>query len=988
MTEAYGVDTSPTATATSAGRRPAGFSRGAASLVFAWLLSVAIALLTGAAAVILLLVVLLMAVCAGVASGWWLLRGACVESVTAPPIVDHGDDMQWRLAVRSRTAVYVRLRVDDLQVAEGWAAPGVAQLPGTTPRRGLYDTATVQLSGAGRPGIFWWRRSAALTFGPLVVAPRADVEAARVVRAESSRDEHLARSLHPGRDEVDGVRSWRDGDELTAVHWPSTLRAGEFVVRQRHRDVDERWVVIADATTPDSDTAAARVRTAAELGLAAGATVAVRVGADDGELTVLADRDAVRRWCAAFRPMAAAPVEPRWRRPLHLPAPEPDEPVTALARWMVAAAMLPPLVMMLQPLRYGALPIAVVAAMIALGAALSQLRAARYRPLRQLVGLAASLAAGAALIDLSAITSVVNSLRFLLPQLLVTLVVMQGFECTDRRAARISLACATMLTAYAAGIRVDPDLTAWLAIAITGIVVAWQSITRTDRRRARASRARAQGVSITRHGRTGVSLIGAVLATVALLAVIPIPEGPAQLTLPSWIDDYRPTPGDGGLVTATGSPLLGGASGGDRTGAGGVGGYPGFSPTMDTALRGDLGDDVVLRVRSPYPDYWRGQTFTEFDGRVWTVDSEVGTLSDGVDHPIGVTNGDVPRLDDDELIQTFYAEVDQPNIVFAAYRPERVLLEAPLWRRPDGALRADVVLPAGSAYTVVSRRKDVTAAGLRADGDIVDQRTPSQFLALPESITDRTLALAQELRRATTYDTILAIQAWLETNVEYTLDAPVPPEGADAVDDFLFRSQQGFCEQIATATAMLLRSLGVPARIATGYVPSERDAVAGVWISRARDAHAWVEVRFPSFGWVAFDPTSSVPLAGDAELGTIGGALVQSIADAIGRHLPVVVATILFISLAVIGGQLLRRWWHRRRRGRWGLLQDRFVAAALARGAPANAANAELATVFDEPRAAAIAAALDASAFDAAWVDDDAWFTRVAADLAALGQRG
>ncbi|MEQ1699699.1 MAG: transglutaminase-like domain-containing protein, partial [Ilumatobacteraceae bacterium] len=218
-----------------------------------------------------------------------------------------------------------------------------------------------------------------------------------------------------------------------------------------------------------------------------------------------------------------------------------------------------------------------------------------------------------------------------------------------------------------------------------------------------------------------------------------------------------------------------------------------------------------------------------------------------------------------------------------------------------------------------------------------------------------------------------------------------PPSDADAVDHFLFESQQGFCEQIATATAMLLRSLGVPARIATGYVPSERDAVAGVWISRARDAHAWVEVRFPTFGWVAFDPTSSVPLAGDAELGTIGGALMKSIAEAIGRQLPIVLGALLAISLVVIGVRLVRQWWHRRRRGRWGLLQDRFVAAALARGAPPTAPNAELAAVFDEraaTAAASVAAALDAAACDADWVDDDAVFTRVAADLATLTQRG
>ena len=962
--------------ATSTRRRPAGFSRGAASLVFAWVLSVAIALLTGAAAVIMVLVVLLVALAGGSITGRWALRGARVESVTTAMVADDGDELTWHLRTTARGVLFARLLIDGEQVAEGWVTAGSTVLPGAAPRRGVHDTAEVRLSAAGRPGIFWWRRTFAVQFGPLAVAPRPATSTAPIERAASSLLEPLTTSPLVGRDEVDGVRTWRDGDELTSVHWPSTLRSGEFVVRQRHRSVDERWIVLADPTATDPDLEAARVRTALDNGLAAGATVAVQVGSTE-PATTLTDHLEVRRWCAAFLPTAPPPKLSLWRRPLGGRSPEPDQPLGKVPRWMIAGATVTPLIMMLQPLRYGPAPIVVVAGMIALGAAMSTVGPTRYRSLRQLVGLAASLVAGGALIDLSAITSVVNSLRFLLPQLLVTLVVMQGFECTDRRAARISLACATMLTAYAAGIRVDPDLTAWLVASIAGVAIAWQSITLAERRASVTTMA-----ATTRRPRALLALTAAVAAMGMLLAIIPVPEGPAQLTLPSWIDDYRPTPGDGGLVTAAGSPLLGGASGGDRTGTGGGGGYPGFSPTMDTALRGDLGDEVVLRVRAPYPDYWRGQTFTDFDGRVWTVDAEAGTLSDGVDHPIAPTNGDVPRLDDEEFIQTYYAEVDQPNIVFAASRAERVLLEASLWRRPDGALRADVVLPAGSAYTVVSRRKNVTAATLRSEGDISDSRTPSQFVALPEGITDRTLALAQQLQRSTTYDTIIAIQAWLAGNVEYTLDAPVPPEGDDAVDDFLFRSRQGFCEQIATATAMLLRSLGVPARIATGYVPSERDAVAGVWISRARDAHAWVEVRFPTFGWVAFDPTASVPLAGDAELGTIGGALMKSIAEAIGRRLPIVLGGLLLVALVVFSVRLARQWWHRSRRGRWGLLQDRFVAVALARGAPPSAPNAELAAVFDEPTAAAaLAAELDASAFAADWVDDDAVFRRAEAAL-------
>jgi transglutaminase-like putative cysteine protease len=550
----------------------------------------------------------------------------------------------------------------------------------------------------------------------------------------------------------------------------------------------------------------------------------------------------------------------------------------------------------------------------------------------------------------------------LLPQMLVTLVVIQGFECVDRRSARVTLACAAMLTAYAAGVRVDDRLAVWLGVAMLGLAIGSNAVARADRQRAPLTVRRAAS-------RTGAA-VAAACAVLVILVTVPIPDGPAQLTLPSWLEDYRPTPSDGGLVAPDGSPLLGGPLVTDRGGQG-SGGYPGFSPTMDTSLRGALGDDVVLRVRAAFPDYWRGQTFTNFDGRSWTVDTDAGQRSEGPDHSIEPTVGDVPSNDSDEFIQTFYAEVDLPNIVFAASRAERVLLEAPLWARPDGALRAEVVLPAGSAYTVVSQRSNATGASLRAEGDVASDDTPSVFLQLPATTSDRTQELAAQLAAPTTYDTILAIQAWLGQNVSYDLFAPVPPEGSDAVDNFLFESKEGFCEQIATATAILLRTLGVPARIATGYVPSGRDAIAGVWISRASDAHAWVEVRFPNYGWVAFDPTASVPLSGEAQRPSIGGEVARALGRAISNHITLIVGTVLALTVTLLVGRTLARWWQRHRRGKWGVLQDRFVATAVQRGAEANAPNAELAAVFGAVAADDLAATLDASAFSTRWRDDD-----------------
>ena len=972
----------------SAATRLLGVAHGSSSLALAWVIAAAIALLTGATSVVIMLVIGLVAFIASCVTGWLAVRRVSAQQVSAASAsiggagLTVGDDVRWYVQVQGTARVYLELVVADAPVAEGWVEPGANTLKGRAPRRGEHDAVQARWSSAGGLGLVWWRREIALAMPPLAVAPAPALDGAAAHRQHADHPDDNTASARAGRADVDGVRSWRDGDDLTAVHWPSTLRSGEFVVRQRLMEVDETWVINARPGTADPDAEAGRVRARAEEALASGAKVAVRVG--DAEPVPLDDRVAVHRWCATFEVGThhTAGV-PWWRRQLGT-SPEPTRTLHRRARWAAAVASAAPLVMLLDPLGYDPGHIAIVLVAIAVGAACSVGRAQQWKVARPAIGLATAAGVSAALIDLSAVTGVAGALRFLLPQVLVALVVLQGFECLDRRAARVSLACSAMLTAYAAGIRVDSRLSGWLAVALVGVAVAAQAVAKPDRRRTKSvTTDRARQIA-----RRPLALVGAAVAVLAVLAVLPVPEGPAQLTLPSWIDDYRPTPSDGRLVAADGSPLLGvGRPSDDRNSAGGgIGGYPGFSPTMDVNVRGELGNTVVLRVRSPYADYWRGQTFTTFDGRTWYVDEAIGVRTEGPDHRIAPTEGDVARRTDDPLIQTFYAQVDMPNIVFAATRAERVLLEAPLRARPDGALRAEAVLPAGSVYTVVSQRSDATAERLQREGDLAEWNSPPRFLEVPASFTDRTRELALQLSAGVdnTYDLIQAIHAWMRANVEYNLDAPVPPAGADAVDHFLFESQQGFCEQIATATAMLLRSLGVPARVATGYVPSGRDPVAGVWISRASDAHAWVEVRFPNFGWVAFDPTASVPLAGESTGDTIGAAIARALASAIGDHLPLVLGTALALAALVLATRMALGWWRRRQRGRWGVLQDRFVDAALRRGGSPTAPNAELAAVFDQPEAEELAAALDASAFSANWVDDDTEYDRALADLAAL----
>jgi hypothetical protein len=110
----------------------------------------------------------------------------------------------------------------------------------------------------------------------------------------------------------------------------------------------------------------------------------------------------------------------------------------------------------------------------------------------------------------------------------------------------------------------------------------------------------------------------------------------------------------------------------------------------------------------------------------------------------------------------------------------------------------------------------------------------------------------------TDYDRVLAIEQYLKRTYTYTLEPPLLPPDYDAADFFLFDARSGYCEQFANAMAVMLRTLRIPARIAVGYAPGEFDPKTNEFVVRELDAHAWVEVFFPQYGWIPFDPTGGV----------------------------------------------------------------------------------------------------------------------------------
>jgi transglutaminase-like putative cysteine protease len=312
--------------------------------------------------------------------------------------------------------------------------------------------------------------------------------------------------------------------------------------------------------------------------------------------------------------------------------------------------------------------------------------------------------------------------------------------------------------------------------------------------------------------------------------------------------------------------------------------------------------------------YWRAVTYDHYTGRDWRppeielLEYQAGERATLWTEPPGQAPANPP------IHQTLRQEVravgDLGGLLY--HTGELVTADHDYrvgWRGPGDAFGAEIE---ATVYQVDSLLPVLSEAQLRSAGSDYPDWVRERYLTLPDGISERVRALAHDLTavQPTPYDQARAIERYLRT-FTYTLDLPAPPPNRELADYFLFDLRQGFCDYYATTMVVLARAAGLPARLVTGYAPGSYDAQNARYVVTAADAHSWVEVYFPGYGWVEFEPTGGRPeIERPAEVVTelpAPAVSLEPLARRRARPLPLLWLGLLggVTLLALVGGG----WW-------------------------------------------------------------------------------
>ena len=260
----------------------------------------------------------------------------------------------------------------------------------------------------------------------------------------------------------------------------------------------------------------------------------------------------------------------------------------------------------------------------------------------------------------------------------------------------------------------------------------------------------------------------------------------------------------------------------------------------------DQGDDpVVFHVRSKVASYWRGLVFEQYDGSGWLVTDLNNKMIKSL-YSEGTWYNAENQFSSDNVNyrQTFYLKGDDELPMITGYRALQVVV--------NDEQSEDAFLPSGSSYSVISSVPSHSPAQLSIDSA---RGLSPELTFIPSRMEPSLKELAATIAGTSTTDLEILgrIISYLNTETDHVPPGPNGIASMATLDEFLFQRVTGSILDYATATVMLARAAGMPARLAVGYLPGERDPLTGTYRVRESDRHAWAEVRFRQSGWVPFD---------------------------------------------------------------------------------------------------------------------------------------
>lgn len=297
--------------------------------------------------------------------------------------------------------------------------------------------------------------------------------------------------------------------------------------------------------------------------------------------------------------------------------------------------------------------------------------------------------------------------------------------------------------------------------------------------------------------------------------------------------------------------------------------YYGFSSTIDQTLQGQLQPTLVMRVRSQSPGFWRVLGFDRYTGRGWEISRKDSTQT--LTRPGWSYRFMVPpeptRAKVEEVVQSYTVLSALPNLVPALAQPTELFFPTrEVAIDLEGSLRSPRILDDGLTYSVISQVPYRDRTRLRQTRRVYPRSIREHYLDVPAALQPKLQQRAAELlskapnARTSAYEQALFLAQSLKQTYTIQPDLPPPAAGEDLVEAFLFKYQGGYPDHFPTVLTMMLRSVGIPARLAAGFGPGRFNPFTGLYEVYNTDAHAITEVYFPGYGWFTFDPIPGHPL--------------------------------------------------------------------------------------------------------------------------------